>query len=436
MRILGIQPWIYDFAAHDFWLQPYGFLVILTYLEKMGMQVEYLDCLEKTVTCDEFGRGKFFAEQIEKPAALKNIPRYFKRYGITPDEFRSKMGGKEADQVLFTTSMTYWYPGVIDAMRISREFMPKTPFIMGGTYVTLCHSHALEHIPCDSIFKNDSLADFFKLLNVPFKFEDFFSTLPDYERLGIKRSYIVLRTSWGCPFNCSYCSIKKTFPGFYRIHPEAIVEFVSRYIRQGIRHFVLYDDAFLYEPDTVKTLLKGILRVRTPDTRFHTPNALHLRYIDEEIALLLRQCGFVNPHFGLETMETDLQREWGGKVSQEDLVRGVGYLKKAGYHEGEFSAYLLFGYPGQDLELLKEDVLRLNSIGMKVSLSEFSPVPETPIFKDFQDKLEDPLLHNNSIFGFFTPHDMKHLWLIKNEIRGSQKERFKEVKRLEFRIEN
>lgn len=424
MKILAIHPWVYDFAAHDFWLQPYGFLVLLTYLKNKGVDVEYVDCLGTTVSEQEFGRGKYPSENIEKPYALKNIPRFYKRYGISVEEFRNKIIGKQADFILLTTSMTYWYPGVIDALRILREFLPSTPAVMGGTYATLCYEHALENIPCDYIFRNDSLKGFFDLLGLDYDFNDFFSTLPDYGFLNVKRNYIVLRTSWGCPFNCSYCSIKKSFPGFLRLNNKQIIGFILKYYKMGLKHFVLYDDAFLYETDSVKSLLGEIVSLNL-DIQFHTPNALHLRYLDDELAMLLKKSGFVNPHFGLETMETDLQMEWGGKVSMEDLESGVTFLKKAGYREGDFCAYLLFGFPGQDLESLKNDVKKLNSSGMKVSLSEFSPVPGTEIFKDFQEKLTDPLLHNNSIFGFFTPHDMKKLWQIKNEIREMQKEKFK-----------
>lgn len=428
MNILGIQPWINDFAAHDFWLQPYGFLVILTYLKNKGVNTQYIDCLKTTVSQDEFGKGKYHSEEIIKPDILKTIPRYYKRYGISIDDFIKEFKLTNPDFILLTSSMTYWYPGIADTIKIIKSINSNIPIIVGGTYATLCHEHAKANINCEKIFQNHEISNFFDYLNIKFDAREFYSTLPDYKFFNYKKEYVVIRTSWGCPFNCSYCSIKKTFPDFFRINTDYVFDYILDYYNQGIRNFVLYDDAFLYENSEVKKLLKKIIDAKI-NIRFHTPNALHLRYIDLEIAQLLKQTNFIDPHFGLETMEEDLQKTWGGKVNIEDLKKGINFLKQAGFKEGEFSAYLLFGYPGQNLEQLKKDVDILNNLGMRVSLSEFSPVPGTDIFKQFENDLKDPLTHNNSIFGFFTPQNMKHLWEIKNEIKQSQKKRFGALKK-------
>jgi hypothetical protein len=55
MNILDINHWIYDFAAYDFWLKPYGFLVILTYLKNKGAKIDYIDCLEEKTIRGTFG---------------------------------------------------------------------------------------------------------------------------------------------------------------------------------------------------------------------------------------------------------------------------------------------------------------------------------------------------------------------------------------------
>ncbi len=46
MDILALNPRIVDYAAYDFWLKPYGFLVFLTYLKKQ-LKIDYIDCLDK-----------------------------------------------------------------------------------------------------------------------------------------------------------------------------------------------------------------------------------------------------------------------------------------------------------------------------------------------------------------------------------------------------
>lgn len=420
MIILSINPWIYDFAAYDFWLKPYGFLVILTYLKEKGVTVDYIDCLDKKISLDKFGRGKYPSEIIEKPEIFKSIPRYFKRYGIAKEELENNLSNKHPDYILITSSMTYWYPAIIDLLKIIKEKFPLIPAIIGGTYATLCYEHAQKHIPVDFIFKNASLEEFFKLLKLDYNFYDLYSTLPCYEDFYNSIDYVVLRTSWGCPFNCSYCAIKELFPDFFLLPQETVLNFIVKYACKGHKHFVFYDDALLYEQAYIKKLLRKINKLKL-NIHFHTPNALHFRFLDEEIASLLKSTGFTNPHFGLETMDTKLQKLWGDKVTRDDVINGVNLLKKGGFKNGEFSVYLLLGYPQQNLENLKEDVDFLNSLGVKVSFAEFSPVPKTKLFEEYKDSFSEPLLQNNSIFGSFQQERIKDFWEIKNYVRELNK---------------
>ena len=67
-RILLANPPIYDFAAYDFWLKPYGLLSVAGYLrEKVDVELfDYLDRLhpfeakQKNLESDRWGRGRFY----------------------------------------------------------------------------------------------------------------------------------------------------------------------------------------------------------------------------------------------------------------------------------------------------------------------------------------------------------------------------------------
>lgn len=420
MRILAINPWIYDFAAYDFWLKPYGFLVLLSYLKTVtNAEVGYIDCLDKKLTHANFGRGKYPDEIIEKPELFKNVPRYFKRYGITKEEFIAKLPKNPPDYILLTSSMTYWYPALVDIVKILKDRF-SSPIILGGTYATLCKEHAKKTIACDKVFANQELEDFFKVINVKFNPDCFYATLPDYKYFYRNLEYVVLRTSWGCPFECSFCAIKKLFPLFFRLKKNQIITFIKKYAEQGITDLVLYDDAFLYQPDYAKCILNQIIKLNK-SLRIHTPNALHLRYLDKELSTLLKQSGFLNPHFGLETMDKDLQKQWGDKVNLYDVEKGITALKQGGFKNGEFSVYLLLGYPNQNLTQLKKDATDLHALGAKISLAEFSPVPHTRLFCHYQSEFAEPLMQNNSIFGSLQKEKIQEFWEIKNFVRELNK---------------
>ena len=45
-RALLINPWIYDFAAYDFWAKPLGLLYLGSILEENGFRVDLIDLLD------------------------------------------------------------------------------------------------------------------------------------------------------------------------------------------------------------------------------------------------------------------------------------------------------------------------------------------------------------------------------------------------------
>jgi len=71
-QILLINPWIYDFAAHNLWLEPLGLLTIAAALRDHGYGVRVIDCLAPFAGAPRprpDGSGKFFRTIIDSPPA-------------------------------------------------------------------------------------------------------------------------------------------------------------------------------------------------------------------------------------------------------------------------------------------------------------------------------------------------------------------------------
>ncbi|MEO0076260.1 MAG: cobalamin-dependent protein, partial [candidate division WOR-3 bacterium] len=175
-RVLLINPWIYDFKAYDFWLKPLGLLYLAAYLRQAGYEIDYLDCLDryhpmlakksiKFPPVDCFGRGKFYAQEIEKPEVYKPIPRKYKRYGM-PIEVISEIlaNMKKPDFIGVTSIMTYWYLGVFDMIKILKSYFPKVPIILGGIYATLCYDHARKFSGADYVIAGKAEENLYQLL--------------------------------------------------------------------------------------------------------------------------------------------------------------------------------------------------------------------------------------------------------------------------------
>jgi radical SAM superfamily enzyme YgiQ (UPF0313 family) len=442
-NILLINPPVYDFAAFDLWSKPLGLLYLASILKNQGHKVSLLDYMDRgskamfyqaelrqsfygtepsgkaSRNFDKYGCGHYIKSPVKKPDALKHIPRKYSRYGLTP-EFAVKYLKELCvpDIIIVTSVMTYWYLGVFEAIETVKNVFPSAPVILGGTYATLCYEHA-QKSGADAVLKGDlfSLNKFFQETNINASVPRDFSDFPiPYYPLNQNTRYAALRISQGCPFRCSYCAQDSLSGGNFISKPyeKAFAE-IKTFADRGIKNVVFYDDALLYDADnSLKPLLKKIIRAKL-DINIHTPNGLHLRYLDLELAQLMKKANFICPRFSLETSNTSLQKSTGSKISNETFEEKAAILSEAGFKKSGFLIYLLMGIPGQTLEDVEESIRYVHKFGGRVSLSEYSYIPQT---KDFQNApqiyKEEPLLHNKSVYPSYNIGDWTKIYEVKN----------------------
>jgi radical SAM superfamily enzyme YgiQ (UPF0313 family) len=412
-RVLLINPWIYDFAAYDLWAKPLGLLYLGALLRKNGWRVDLIDCLR--TGHDDMkkpgGHGRFRREIIPKPPALKMVPRNYARYGITLETVAAeleKIGLPDA--VLVTSIMTYWYPGVFEAIRIVKEHFPKVPVVLGGVYATLCTEHARNYSGADHVLTHEGELSVLKLLGETFQETPrYIPTMEDLDTLPYPcfdlmddLRYVCIRTSRGCPYRCTYCA-SQYLCGPQRLRDPAKtageIEFWNR--EYGIYDFAFYDDALLTPLHSATTLLEEIAS-RGLSVRFHCPNGLHAREITPGIAKLMRQAGFATIRIGLETTDPMKQHKSGGKVTNREFIRAMENLYKAGFSREEIGVYILCGLPNQDASEVMDAVRFVKENGGRPRLSEYSPIPHTHQWEEAKRSSpypleEEPLFQNNTL---------------------------------------
>ncbi len=433
-RVLLVNPWIYDFAAYDLWAKPLGLLYLGSLLRRNDCDVRLLDCLQASPGSKPGGHGKFPRQIIPKPAALRFMPRHYARYGIGIDAFAAgleKAGNPDA--VLVTSMMTYWYPGVVTAIRMVKERFPGIPIVLGGVYATLCEDHARKVSGADHFITHEGEIKVLRLLgelwgNPPGYVPDTrdLDTLP-YPCFDLMENlrYVCIRATRGCPYRCTYCAAGYLCGPQRRRDPVKVADEIEYWnSRFGVQDFAFYDDALLTPLEETKRLLSEIIR-RDLGVRFHCPNGLHAREITGETALLMKQAGFSTIRIGLETTEPDRQRRTGGKVTNPEFIRAMESLYRAGFGPEDLGVYILCGLPGQGAEEVEEAVRFVRENGGRPRLSEYSPLPHT---KDWNDAVrsspypieEEPLYHNNSLLicrsDRFTYEQYQ---AIKNDIKNS-----------------
>jgi len=422
-NILLINPWISDFAAYDFWLKPLGLLYLGSLLRHNGHQVRFIDCLDPYHPAmlqngcgrpqrHSSGHGKFYRQIIVKPDALKMFPRNYCHYGILPEIFRNDLNqNQDADIVLITSMMTYWYPGVFEAIKIIKEVLPSVPIVLGGKYATLCYDHAIKYSGADYIIAGAGEKPLLQLLKDLFGQEIVF--VPDEDNLD-SRPYpafdlinnaeqLPITTSLGCPYRCSYCSSHIFNNKFRRRNPLKVTDEIEHWQNKlNIKNFSFYDDALLVDPEKMIMPLLHEIQKRKLSYNFHCPNGLHLREITAELSKLMYSSGFKTIRFGFETSDFNRQIQTGGKVKNEELQNAVRHLKSAGYKTDEIGIYLLCGLPGQTSSEIKKSIDFVRQCGAKPLLAEYSPIPGTDLWAKAVavspfDITQEPLYHNNSL---------------------------------------
>src|SRR5262249_5049618 len=211
----------------------------------------------------------------------------------------------------------------------------------------------------------------------------------------------ILKLAIGCPFRCTYCSVPQVDPTFRGYPIERSLAELERLVALGVRNVAFYDDALLYRPmDVLAPFLNAVID-RDIRVAFHTPNALNARFITPEIAELMVRAGFQTFFLGFESKAYEWQRKTGGKVYGHELERAVDALRAAGANVRGLTAYLIIGHPAGNLQDVEASIRFAHDLGLRVMLSEFSPIPGTPdgeACRSFID-LDEPLCHNKTFFA-------------------------------------
>ncbi len=417
-HILLVNPWIHDFAAYDVWAKPYGLLSLAAVLQSHGFGVSFVDCLDRFHPKDQpsdpharHGRGPYRKCAIAPPKGLERTGRIYSRYGIDPTWLRHDLKALgRPDMVMVTSLMTYWYPGVVETIKVIKKIYPDVPVILGGIYARLCSDHARRHSGADEVVvdRGESILDVIERhtgvkvnLNIDLSDMDAWP----YPAFDLQRqmSCVPLLTTRGCPYACDYCASHHLEPAMTRRSPDSVVgEIEHWHCKYGVIDFAFYDDAFLVDSERhAIPILEGIEERKWP-IYFHTPNAVHIRSITRRVAGLMKRAGFHTLRLGLETTAFETRSGLDRKVTEAEFSRAVGNLKRAGFEPSQIGAYLLVGLPGQSVRAVETSIDVVKAGGITPVLAYYTPIPHTPLWQEAvassrYDLAADPVFCNNAI---------------------------------------
>lgn len=258
----------------------------------------------------------------------------------------------------------------------------------------------------NTINNNDLLLSNEILKKLPY-LENFFS--PDWNNYR-KLNYGIIRTEKGCPYNCPYCSSKIIFKGYREKPIELILKELRYFKNKNVKNIAFYDDALLLNNKRIKNLLKLIYNEFKDYFTFYLPNAVHLRFLDEEILELFKKLNFKMIRFGFETADEYWIRKRGNKFEKEDLEHLFSLLKNSCIDKNIFKFYILIGLPDQTENEVKYSVNYLLENGYQPYFALYSPIPSTLYYNN----LVQTISNNKDTSNI---ENRKILYKIKYDIR-------------------
>ncbi len=174
-----------------------------------------------------------------------------------------------------------------------------------------------------------------------------------YSINGIRfRPYMVLQTSRGCPFHCTYCHniFGKTFRA--RSAENVLAEMEILVKDYGIHDFIFLDDIPNLEKDRIKAILLGMI-TRNWKTNLYFTNGVRADMLDEEIVHLMKKAGTVEIAVAVETVSPRLQKMVKKNLNLEKVARMIDICVDSGMF---VIGFFMLGFPTETEEELRATV--------------------------------------------------------------------------------
>ncbi|MCX7917534.1 MAG: B12-binding domain-containing radical SAM protein [bacterium] len=173
-----------------------------------------------------------------------------------------------------------------------------------------------------------------------------------FENIEERGNYAVIYTSFGCPFNCSYCNIKALYnnkPGIRYKSPERVIEEIDELVEKyNIKNLKIADELFVLNKERVHKICDYIIERKY---KLNIWAYARIDTVDEEILKKLKKAGFNWLCYGIESASEKVRKGVSKKIHQDRIEKVIEMTKKSGiYVLGNF----IFGLPDDDYETMNQ----------------------------------------------------------------------------------
>lgn len=261
-----------------------------------------------------------------------------------------------------------------------------------------------------------------------------------YRFPGISGPITTVKSSRGCPLNCSFCGYTLAQGLRFRFRsPEHVLrELVDLHRNHGLRHVVFRDPIFTTRKDRVLAICEGIKREKL-DLEWQCETAI--KVLDRELIRAMAAAGLRHLSVGVESGNAEIQRKHcGSKLldgnKQLDLARCLEVFDACREFGVESRAFCMVGFPEETSSMADETFALVERLDPdQVQFCAVTAYPGTPLYEILRGTRD---FDYATMTGFQALEGNEHMTAaeIQEKIKSGYKRFYRRPKRLVRELRN
>jgi len=249
-----------------------------------------------------------------------------------------------------------------------------------------------------------------------------------YRFPGLDGPVTTVKSSRGCPLDCSFCGYTLAQGLRFRFRsPESVLaELIDLSRNYGLKHVVFRDPIFTTRKDRIHSLCEGILRERL-ELEWQCETAV--KTLDRPLLEKMAAAGCRHISLGVESGNDEIQKKHcGNKLS--NLVQAHAVFRDCREVGIETRAFCMIGFPEETPEMVEETIRLVESLDPdQVQFCAVTAYPGTPLYELLRGERE---FDYATMTGFQALEGNEHMSAaqIEAKIREAYRRFYRRPKRL------